>query len=219
MEAIKVYTVGEVAEILKTDAQIIIGEIEAGHLQSFRVGDEWRVTEQGIYDFIDKGGSHPIGSTVDKRISANIRLDKAPSFQYTWPNGFTEEYPLAYAGLFEDGDRHFEVKVGIGEREAAGKNRKRVLVILNGRPTVEFAGADDFDESHLVASLITLPNKKRLKPHQAIPREYQSFDVRPYNTVIKGPRAATTMAVVAKIEDLDTIVSHAVKRAIYRDSS
>lgn len=217
METIKVYTLEDTAEILKADAETILNEIQAGHLQAFRVGNEWRTTEQSIIDFIAGGGSLLGDSTVSKLSSPHIKLQEAPAFQYTWPNGFTEQYPLAYEGTFEDTSRHFEVKVGIGEREAAGKNRKRVTVLLNGRPTVEFAGADDFDKSDLVASLITLPNKKRLKPHQPIPKEYRSFDVRQYNSLIKGPRAAKTMAVVAKIDDLDTIVSHAVNRAIYRD--
>jgi excisionase family DNA binding protein len=217
METIKVYTVEETAQTLKTDTKTILNEIQAGHLEAFRVGNDWRTTEQGIVDFIARGGSQPTDSTLAKPISPHIKLQEAPSFQYMWPNRLTEEYPLAYEGTFEDTGRHFEVKVGIGEREAAGKNRKRVLVLLNGRPTVEFAGVDDFEKSELVASLITLPNKKRLKSHQPIPKEYRSFDVRQYNSLIKGPRAAKTMAVVAKIDDLDTIVLHAVNRAIYRD--
>ena len=217
METIKVYTIEETAQTLKTDTKIILNEIQAGHLEAFRVGNDWRTTQQSIMDFIARGGSLSADSIVPKSISSHIKLQEAPAFQYTWPNGLTEEYSLAYEGTFEDASRHFEVKVGIGEREAAGKNRKRVLVLLNGRPTVEFAGANDFEKSELVASLITLPNKKRLKPHQPIPKEYRSFDVRQYNSLIKGPRAAKTMAVVAKIGDLDTIVSHAINRAIYRD--
>jgi len=217
METIKVYTIQETAEILKADTKAILNEIEGGHLQAFRVGNDWRTTEQSIIEFIARGGSQAVDSTLAKPSSVQTKLQEAPAFQYTWPSGFTEKYPLAYEGVFEDTSRHFEVKLGIGEREAAGKNRKRVLVLLNGRPTVEFAGVDDFDNTDLVASLITLPNRKRLKAYQPIPKEYRSFDVRPYNSLIKGPRAAKTMAVVAKIDDLDTIVAHAVNRAMYRD--
>jgi excisionase family DNA binding protein len=217
METIKVYTIEETAQILKTTTKTILDAIQAGHLDAFRVGSDWRTTEQSIMDFIARGGSQRADSILSRPISSHIKLQEAPAFQYMWPNRFTEEYALAYEGTFEDASRHFEVKVGVGEREAAGKNRKRVLVLLNGRPTVEFAGIDDFEKSKLVASLITLPNKKRLKPHQPIPKEYRSFDVRQYNSLIKGPRAAKTMAVVAKIDDLDTIVLHAINRAIYRD--
>jgi len=217
METIKVYTPEEAAQTLKTDTKTILSEIQAGHLEAFRVGSDWRTTEQSIMDFVARGGSRPTDSAIPRPISPHTKLQKAPGFQYMWPNGLTEEYPLAYEGTSDDSARHFEVKIGIGEREMAGRNRKRVLVLLNGRPTVEFAGADDFETSDLVASLITLPNKSRLKTHQPIPKEYRSFDVRQYNSLIKGPRAAKTMAVVAKIDDLDTMVSHAVNRAIYRD--
>lgn len=217
MENIKVYTIDEVADSLKTDAQTVLDEILSGHLKAFKIGEYWRITEQSIIDFIAKGGSSPIEMVLGIE-STNLKIQEAPGFQYTWPNGVTEEYHPSYEGTFEDISRHFEVKVGVGEREAAGRNRKRVLVLLNGRPTVEFAGEDDFDKTHQVVSLITLPNKKRLKPHQPIPKEYRAFNVKPYNSLIKGPRAATTMAVVAKIDDIETIVSHAVIRATYRDS-
>jgi len=217
MEIPMIYSVEETAQLLKTSPQAILDEIEVGRLEAFMVGSEWRTTDKAITDFISRGGSKPVGTAPARQLSSKLDLQQVPAFQYTWPNGYTEEYPLAYEGTFNDADRHFEVKIGIGEREAAGKNRKRVTVFLNGRPTVEFAGADDFDNSSLVAGVVTLPNKKRLKPHQPVPAEYRSFDLRRYDSVVTGPRAATTMAVVAKIDDFDTMVSHAVTRAMYRD--
>jgi len=217
MEMLKVYTIKETADLLRTEIQTIFDEIKSGHLEAFMVGKEWRTTDKGITDFISRGGSQPAGTAQARQPSSNLELQKVASFQYTWPGGQTEEYPEAYEGIYDAADRHFEIKIGIGEREAAGRNRKRVTVFLNGRPTIEFAGADDFESSRLVASVVTLPNKKRLKPHQQIPDEYKSFDLRRYDSVVKGPRAATTMAVVAKIDDFDTMVSHAVIRAMYRN--
>jgi len=219
MAEIKVYTIKETAEILKTDQQTVLSEIEKGNINAFKIVGDWRVTQQSIEDFISGGGSEA-GSikTASKRLSG-IKISESAPFQYTWPSGYTEEYPSAYEGTVDKDDFHSEVKVGIGDRKAAGMERKRVTVFLNGRPTVEFAGADDFDKSNLVASVITLPNKKRLKPYQPIPKEYQSFDVRRYDSVVKGPRAATAMAVIAKIDDIETIVAHAVNRAIYRDEN
>jgi len=218
MGELKIYTLKDVTDLLKASSQTVLEEIEKGAIEAFQIGGEWRVTEQSILNFIASGGSKAEGSpTVGKRAS-NLKISESEPFQYTWPNGYTEEYPLAYEGTIDKDDMHFEIKIGVGDREAAGKERKRVTVFLNGRPTVEFAGANDFDQSKLIASVITLPNKKRLRPYQPVPKEYQSFDVRRYDSVIKGPRAATTMAVVSKIDDLETIVAHAVNRAIYRDS-
>jgi len=217
VEMAKVYTVEETAEFLKTSTKTILDEIEVGRLEAFMVGSEWRTTDKSITEFISRGGSKPAGTAPVRQPSSKLELQQVVAFQYTWPNGYTEEYPFAYEGMVSGDNRHFEVKIGIGERVAAGKNRKRVTVFLNGRPTVEFAGADDFENSSLVASVVTLPNKKRLKPHQPVPDEYRSFDIRRYDSVVKGPRAATTMAVVAKIDDFDTMVSHAIIRAMYRD--
>jgi excisionase family DNA binding protein len=218
MGEITVYTIKDAAELLKTEHQTVLNEIEKGNIEAFKIGGEWRVTEQSILSFISGGGSELEGPRTAGKRSSNLKINESAPFQYTWPNGYTEDYPVAYEGTIDKDDMHFEIKIGVGDREAAGKERKRVTVFLNGRPTVEFAGANDFDQSKLIASVITLPNKKRLRPYQPVPKEYQSFDVRRYDSVIKGPRAATTMAVVSKIDDLETIVSHAVNRAIYRDS-
>jgi len=217
MGEITIYTMKDAAELLKTDNQTILEEIERGAIEAFQIGGEWRVTEQSILNFISGGGSKSEGTKTASKRSSNLKISEGVPFQYTWPNGYTEDYPVAYEGTIDKDAMHFEVKIGIGDREAAGKERKRVTVFLNGRPTVEFAGANDFDQSKLIASVITLPNKKRLRPYQPVPKEYQSFDIRRYDSVIKGPRAATTMAVVSKIDDLETIVAHAVNRAIYRD--
>lgn len=217
MEELVVYTIEETAQILKTDHQTIINEIESGRLEAFMVGSEWRTTAKSITSFISRGGSQPTGTATARQPSSNLKLQQAAAFQYTWPGGETDEYSEAYEGTFDDTDKHFEVKIGIGERKAAGKNRRRVTVFLNGRPTVEFAGADDFENSKMVASLVTLPDKKRLKPYQTVPYEYRSFDLRRYDSVVKGPRAATSMAVVTRIDDFDTMVSHAVIRAMFRD--
>ena len=217
MGELKVYTLKEAADLLRTDNQTILDEVDAGNIDAFKIGKDWRITADSIIDFIAKGGSNYAGKPAAIKAVSKLDLHKIPAFPYTWPGGETEQYNEAYEGTYEDGKFHYEVKIGIGEREAAGKMRKRVTVFLNGRPTVEFAGADDFDKDGLLASVITLPNKKRLKPHQPIPKEYQWFDIRRYDSVVTGPRASTTMALVSRIDDLDTIVAHAVNRAIYRD--
>jgi len=217
MGELKIYTIEGIADLLKVDTKTVIAEIEEGNIEGFKIGGEWRITEQSLLSFISSGGSQNTGTEKSIKMSSNLEIHETLPFQFTWPNGWTEEYATAYEGTLDKEAMHFEVKVGVGEREAAGKNRKRVTVFLNGRPTVEFAGADDFEQSGLVASFITLPNKKRLKPNQSVPKEYQAFDIRRYDSVVKGLRVATSMAVVSKIDDLETMVSHAVIRAIYRN--
>ena len=217
MDELTSLPIEEVAELLKVKSDVVKAEIESGSLGAFMIGGEWRITRKDLVDFISRGGSKPIVVQPQHEGARKTGIMRSAPFHFTWPNGRTEEYPEAYEGTANDGNMHFEVKIGVCERPAAGMNRKRVTVFLNGRPTVEFVGTDDFEESKMVASLITLPNKKRLRPNQTVPNEYRSFNLVRYNSVVKGPRAATTMAVLSKIDDIDTIVAHAIIRANYRD--
>jgi excisionase family DNA binding protein len=215
-----VYTIDEAAQLLKVDAQAIVDEINAGHLEGFRIGGQWRTTDKSIAEFISRGGSRGQSKQADRGgifPGMTTALKKADTFSYKWPDGTIEEYPEAYEGMVKTDSAQIQAKIGIGERAAAGKMRKRVVVFLDGRPTVEFAGADDFDKSGLVASVITLRNRKRLKAGQRVPDEYSSFQLVRYNTIITGPRAMSVMGVLTKINDLDTMISHALIRAKFRD--
>jgi excisionase family DNA binding protein len=217
MDELTSLSIEEVAELLKVKSDVVKAEIESGSLGAFMIGGEWRITRKNLIDFISRGGSKPIVAKPEYEGAQKTGIVKSAPFHFTWPNGKTEEYPEAYEGTANDGNMQFEVKIGVCERPAAGMNRKRITVFLNGRPTVEFVGTDDFEESKRVASLIVLPNKKRLRPNQTVPNEYRSFNLVRYNSVVKGPRAATTMAVLSQIDDIDTIVAHAIIRANYRD--
>jgi excisionase family DNA binding protein len=217
MDELTSLPIEEVAELLKVKSDAVKAEIESGSLGAFMIGGEWRITRKNLIDFISRGGSKPIVAKPEYEGGQKTGIVKSAPFHFTWPNGKTEEYPEAYEGTANDGNMQFEVKIGVCERPAAGMNRKRITVFLNGRPTVEFVGTDDFEESKRVASLIVLPNKKRLRPNQTVPNEYRSFNLVRYNSLVKGPRAATTMAVLSQIDDIDTIVAHAIIRANYRD--
>jgi excisionase family DNA binding protein len=215
-----VYTVDEVAQLLKVNTQAIVDEINAGHLGAFRVGNEWRTTDKKIAEFISRGGSQEQGEQADRQSilpDTAVALERVEAFSHKWPDGTIEKYDEAYEGAIKAGSAQIQAKIGIGERSVAGKTRKRVVVFMDGRPTVEFAGVDDFDKSGLVASVVTLRNRKRLKPGQRVPDEYRHFRLVRYNTVLTGPRAMSVMAVLAKINDYDTMISHALIRAMFRD--
>lgn len=214
-----VFTIEEAAQLLKVSTQAILDEIIAGRLQGFSVGGQWRTTDKAIAEFISRGGSLESEPAKTGGIfgGAATAVKKVDGFSYKWPDGTIEEYHEAYEGVVKTDSAQIQVKLGIGERFAAGKRRKRVVVFLDNRPTVEFAGVDDFDKSGLVASVITLPNRKRLKPGQRVPDEYRPFQLVKYNTVVTGPRAMSAMGVLAKINDFATMISHALIRAKFRD--
>ena len=54
-EAIKVYTLEEVMEILKVSRRTIYNYIKADQLKAIKVGREWRVTEKALAAFLETG--------------------------------------------------------------------------------------------------------------------------------------------------------------------
>lgn len=55
MADIKVYTLDEVAEILKTTKRTLYTYVKDGKLQAVKLGKYWRVTEDNLQSFLDKG--------------------------------------------------------------------------------------------------------------------------------------------------------------------
>lgn len=57
MEDIKVYTLEEVADILKVTKRSLYNYIQAGKLKAIKVGRYWRVSEESLKAFISNGTS------------------------------------------------------------------------------------------------------------------------------------------------------------------
>ena len=55
MPEIKVYTLDEVAAILKVTRRTLYTWITAGQLKAVKIGKYWRVSEQVLQDFAAKG--------------------------------------------------------------------------------------------------------------------------------------------------------------------
>ena len=54
-EEIKLYTLQEVADILKVSRQTIYNYVTAKKLKATKYGKEYRVTEENLKEFIEKG--------------------------------------------------------------------------------------------------------------------------------------------------------------------
>lgn len=55
MADIKVYTMNEVAEILKVTKRTLYNYIKAGTLHAVKMGKYWRISEESLQDFISNG--------------------------------------------------------------------------------------------------------------------------------------------------------------------
>ena len=110
----------------------------------------------------------------------------------------------------------YTFKIGFGNRKSSGQERRRVTIWLGNRAVVEFAGSNNYDDDGLLAGIIRLRNGKQLTT-QRIPDEYKGFRVERYNSVVKGPRASTGMAVIVHKDDLKSMLNHAAIRATWKE--
>lgn len=54
-KTLTVYTVLEVAEILSVTRRTIYNYIDSGQLKAIKIGKYWRITEDNLKNFLDKG--------------------------------------------------------------------------------------------------------------------------------------------------------------------
>ena len=219
----RILTLKEVAEYLKVDDGIILHELETGSLHGFKIGQEWRCSDEDLLAYIRR--------ERDRREPSQPHLVKTPSesnwsivevgpFDFNWPKkgggSNMEHYDKVYEATSTINSQEYTFKIGFGNRESAGQVRRRVTIWLGNRAVVEFAGSNDFQDDGLLAGIIRLKNGKQLTT-QRIPDEYRGFRVAKYNTAVNGPRASTGMAVIAHKDDFKSMLEHAVIRAIWKE--
>lgn len=214
----------EVAAYLRVRPEVVHAEIRAGNLKTMRIGSESRIRKEDLLQSLSSG-MDPTTQTNDQFSIDQIR--PAPAFEWKWPvekakagEQRPERFPEALRTRVRlvDGTE-VPILIGVTEREAAGKpDRKRVLVIVEGTPTSEFAGSND---SKLMAGIIKPDPRspRHLKIGEPLPAAYESFQTRPYNEIIVGPHAAHGMAVVCEPQDYPTMVRHALIRWMSKRAS
>lgn len=55
MAEIKVYTIDEVANILKVTSRTVYNYVRAGELKAVKLGKYWRISEESLQAFISNG--------------------------------------------------------------------------------------------------------------------------------------------------------------------
>jgi excisionase family DNA binding protein len=220
----RVLTPKETAEYLKVDEDVILHELETGSLKGFKIGKEWRCSEENLLAYIrgERDGVEPPEPYLVKipmhEKAWNI-VETGP-FDFNWPKigggSNQEHYDKGYEATATINGQEYTFKIGFGNRESAGQIRRRVTIWLGNRAVVEFAGSNDYKNDGLLAGIIRLRNGKQLTT-QRIPDEYRSFKVQKYNSVVQGRRASNGMAVIAHKDDFKTMLEHAVIRAIWKE--
>lgn len=238
-----VITVEDAAKRLLATPEAVTMELESGRLKGFTIASEWRTTEESLIAFIEEPvkqevkGASPLSASrsaesrsdmdqLDSILSGIVWESEGP-FDHHWPKRKEQEeniehYDESYISEIIVGNRDLRIKIGFGNRFTAGKVRRRAVVFLDdGRriwPVVEFVGADDFEESGKMISLIKIPKESgkghiRLHPGDQPSLEYASMPVVEYNAEVMGRYAATGLAVLVRKGECTLMARHAMIRA------
>lgn len=215
----------EVAEYFKVGEDIILAEIEAGRLKAFKVGSEWRISDEEILAYMGMQKSIVQSDVASPAIvpptESTGGFKEIEPFDFKWPGeggeGVTEHYDKGYEATRKINGRHYTFTIGFGWREAAGQKRRRITIWIGNRAIVEFAGSNNYDKDKLVASVIRLPNNKQLSPRGEIPKEYHDFKIARYDSIVQGTRASKNLAVVVNDNNLDVMLRHAIIRAVWKE--
>lgn len=214
-----VLTVDEVASILRVPRETVTDELNKGNIPGFKVGTEWRILQEKLFNFMEAEMDTETTNSVTES-TMDVKWQKADPFKYKWPDGTVETYDEAYEADLNLPDCS-KAQIGYTTRNTAGMtNRCRVVVFMKFGsqivPVVEFAGANDFDATGLVASVIKNDDNKHVQSISQLPSEYSGFPVKVYSEVVVGPYASNGLAVVVDKDDRRRMLHHAFIRASYK---
>jgi len=222
-------------------------EVDGGRLRSFVVNGEIRVTETALLELMGEVAAvdllrgrevmmplrEPAEATSFARVlTEQLSWGRSGPFSYSWPKRRdepenTEHFRQGHATCIEVGGKRVKLQIGFTKRGAAGmEDRERAVVFLVQNaliPLVEFAGANDFQETGLMASVVKLApvggrGGKHLRPEMPVPEEYSVAGLRldVYSNVVQGPYAAGSVAVVAASNELGVMAYHGLVRARWK---
>jgi len=209
-----ILTPEDVAKRLQVDVADVVAECEAGRLRGVRVGKKWRITSAALLTFL---GGVSVPESKDNPI---VTWTPCEPFKHVWPNEGLEKYADAFETDMQIGGKMRHFIIGYTYRDAAGANRKRVVVFMGHipqiRPLVEFTGTDDYEKSKMVVSVVKGRDNHHVKSADQLPTEYSGIPTTIYSDVVTGPYAARSVAVHVKDSDRDIMARHAIIRAQFK---
>ena len=141
-------------------------------------------------------------------------------YDQRWPDSTVERYATWIMYKARDADGEHQVRIAFGERQAYGRNRPRVLVVIDGSPIAEFLGADDFAASGEVLSEIKAAGAAGhgmcRYPDDALPAGYMALQTAGLPTRISGPGVRSAWMVVANVCDHRSMIALASLRRAER---
>ncbi len=132
-------------------------------------------------------------------------------FDYQWPNGDVEHYPVCQEGTQQADGKNFHVRVGVCDRWAYGASRGRATIWVNHYPIAEFVEADDGKSWFSGLPSAILP-KGLAKQGEPLPAEFSEFKCAPITSLVGG--TGQTMRVVVQGDDIGAMAKFAVIKAL-----
>jgi hypothetical protein len=137
---------------------------------------------------------------------------------YRWPNGRERYSP--YRVFIATTRAEGAIQVGLGETIRAnkwGRDRKYVVAFLSGgspqQPLVEFVAADDYEQTRELVAVIRGSDggRRMYGAGDALPSPYaERFRTQIYNERVVYPGAWNKVVVVAREDDKEAILNHAL---------
>jgi hypothetical protein len=137
---------------------------------------------------------------------------------YRWPKGRDRYAP--YRVFMGRTRAEGAVQIGLGEtirKNTRGRDRKYVVAFLSGgsaqAPLVEFLAADDYEQTRELVAVIRGSDggRRMYGAGDALPALYaERFRTQLYNERIVYPGAWNKMVVVAREDDAETMLNHAL---------
>jgi hypothetical protein len=139
---------------------------------------------------------------------------------YHWPEGDDEYVSFRiYEGRTEDGS----IRLAVGECRRVnvrGKDRKYVITHYlaptgSKRPISEFLEVDDYEQTRDLIAIIKGSDggAKMYDPTDELPAAYAPFRIETYRDRIDAPGSYSKLGVVAREDDIDTMLGHTLIQA------
>jgi uncharacterized HhH-GPD family protein len=139
------------------------------------------------------------------------------SFTFRWPDS-TEAFDHGWEATIVAGELRHRVRHGIDELVLFGSLRPHSVTFLDGKPAVEAAAEDTYEQTRKLVSLIKGADGRDVRERTDLPAGYEKFDICRQKDAIDAPHARSSLAVRLAEDDLEGWARHAHLRAALRRS-
>ncbi len=106
IKATEFFTTAELAQKLKMNVQVITRKVQAGEIQAYKIGKEWRIPEQSVFDWLESNINSKTAIPRRTRVAAAVKpVAETPSL--TSAQQSKRKYLLEYILAQFEPDREY----------------------------------------------------------------------------------------------------------------